>query len=224
MTHEELRTWIHGQEWYQTIELTSGLVTPGKIDSRQRFRFLEPLDLRGKRVLDVGCNSGAYCLWAKRRGAAEVVGVDIDDKRLEQGRELARHEGYDIALHRRGIFDIGDLGRFDVVFCFAVLTEIPDLLGGLAALRNAIGGVGMIELGLAKPIVYVSRSRFFARRGFQASTGRNAVLELRQHKHAGWVLAPTLEVVETVFGPEFDITDLGASVRYQMLKIARTRA
>ncbi|HTE52637.1 MAG TPA: class I SAM-dependent methyltransferase [Kofleriaceae bacterium] len=220
MEQEEFRSWVKGQDWYQTIELSDGLVTPGKIDSRQRFRFLESLDVKGKRVLDVGCNSGAYCLWAKRHGAREVVGVDIDENRLEQGRALARHEGLDITLMRRGATEIGDLGQFDVVLCFAVLTEIPDLLGALAALRGAIAGQALIELGLARPLLYVARSSLF-RRGFKASVGRNAVLELRKHKR-GWMLAPTIEVISAVFGPEFRITDLGRSVRYQMLKFDRT--
>jgi SAM-dependent methyltransferase len=220
MTREELTTWIHGQDWYQTIELSDGVVTPGKVDSRQRHRFLERIDVKGRRVLDVGCNSGAYSLWAKRHGAREVVGVDIDDKRLEQGRQLARHERLDVSFERRSVLEIGDLGRFDVVLCFAVLTEVRDLLGGLEALREAIGGVGLVELALAQPLIYLSRSRIFGS-GFKGLSGRNAVLELRKHKR-GWMFVPTLEVVATVLGSDLEIFDRGPSVRYRMLEIRRT--
>lgn len=220
MTREELRSWIDGQEWYQTIALSNGLVTPGRIDSRRRHPFLEQIDVKDRRVLDIGCNSGAYSLWAKRRGAREVIGVDIDEKRLEQGRQLALHEGLDVAFHRRSLLEIEDLGRFDVVLCFAVLTEIRDLLGGLEAVRGAIGRVGLVELALARPLVYLSRSRAFGS-GFKALGGRNAVLELRKHKR-GWMFVPTLEVVSTVLGAEFEIFDQGPSVRYQMLEIRRT--
>lgn len=220
MTREELQSWIRGQDWYQTIELSDGLVTPGKIDSRKRHRFLEQLDVKGRRVLDIGCNSGAYSLWAKRRGAREVVGVDIDDKRLEQGRQLARHEGLEVSFHRRSLVEIGDLGRFDLVLCFAVLTEIRDLLGGLEALRGAIGHLALVEMALARPLVYLSGSRIFGS-GFKALSGRNAVLELRKHKR-GWMLVPTLEVVSSVLGDEFEIVDRGPSVRYQMLEMRRS--
>jgi SAM-dependent methyltransferase len=37
-----------------------------------------PLDFRDKTVLDVGCGSGILCAEAARRGAAHVVGVDLD--------------------------------------------------------------------------------------------------------------------------------------------------
>jgi SAM-dependent methyltransferase len=178
--------------------------------------------VKDKRVLDIGCNSGAYSLWAKSRGAREVVGVDLDEKRLEQGRQLALHEQLDVTFERRSILEIGDLGRFDVVLCFAVLTEIRDLLGGLEAIRDAIGGVGLVELALARPLVYLSRSRIFGS-GFKALGGRNAVLELRKHKR-GWMVVPTLEVVSTVMGTEFEIDDRGESVRYRMLEVRRTRS
>ncbi len=220
MTDAEFSAWVEAEEWYQTIELSSGITTRGSVDSRARIALLEEhLDVRGRRVIDIGCNSGAYCLWAKRRGAREVVGVDIFEKRILQARTIAAHEGADITYHHRGIEDIAELGSFDVVMCIAVLTEIPDLLGALAALQHAIGGVGLVELSLAKPLGYLSSSRTFLR-GYKSLPRRKAVLELRENKHA-WMIDPSLEVVETVFGPEFSVEDLGPSVRYQMLKIER---
>jgi SAM-dependent methyltransferase len=223
MTDEEFRAWVQAEEWYQTIELSNGLTTRGSVDSRARIALLEKhLDVRGKRVIDIGCNSGAYCFWAKKRGAREVVGVDILEKRIVQARTLAQHEKADISFQMRGIAELGDLGPFDVVMCFAVLTEVPDLLGALSALKKAIGGVGLLELSLAKPLVYFSHSKNFVR-GYNGIARRKALLELREHKH-GWMLAPSLEVVETVLGSDFSVTDLGPSVRYQMLKINRIRS
>ncbi|MGE0396543.1 MAG: class I SAM-dependent methyltransferase [Kofleriaceae bacterium] len=223
MTADEYRAWVQAEEWYQTIELSNGLVTRGSVDSRARIGLLEKhLDVRGKRVIDIGCNSGAYCFWAKRQGAREVVGVDIFEKRIVQARTLAAHEGLDVSFETRGVTDLAELGTFDVVMCFAVLTEVPDLLGALNGIKRAIGSVGLLELSLAKPIAYVSRSRNFLR-GYRGISRRKAVLELREHKH-GWMIDPSLEVVETVLGPEFRVQDLGQSVRYQMLKIERTRS
>ena len=50
-----------------------------------------PADLTGKTVLDIGCNGGFYSLEMKRRGAARVLGIDLDEDYLSAG-----------ALRRRG--------------------------------------------------------------------------------------------------------------------------
>lgn len=51
-------------------------------------------DLRGKSVLDVGCDHGAWCALALERGATRVVGID-------RGRDV-RGEGFvDLALRNR---------------------------------------------------------------------------------------------------------------------------
>jgi 23S rRNA (cytosine1962-C5)-methyltransferase len=44
----------------------------------------------GKRVLDLCCNTGGFGIYAAARGAAEVVGVDIDQDVLEIARGNAR--------------------------------------------------------------------------------------------------------------------------------------
>src|SRR5258708_24366920 len=45
-----------------------------------------PQDMRGASVLDIGCNAGFYSIELKKRGAGRVLGVDVDDRYLEQGR------------------------------------------------------------------------------------------------------------------------------------------
>ncbi|HEU0030813.1 MAG TPA: class I SAM-dependent methyltransferase [Kofleriaceae bacterium] len=219
MTNEDFQTWVRREEWYQTIELSGGVTTKGSVDSRKRYPALERIDVRGKRVLDIGCNSGAYSLWAKRHGAREVIGIDIQDKRLEQARQLARHEGLDITFANRSLYDVGALGRFDVVFCFAVLTENPDLFGALKAITSVVGDKLLLELHLAKPIAYVSKSKNY-RIGYASMPRWKAVLEPRKAKH-GWMIDPSLEVLRTVVGDEFRVEDRGPSVRYDLVEITR---
>src|SRR3954452_23175874 len=55
-----------------------------------------PHDLRGKTVLDIGCNGGFFSLEMKRRGADRVLGIDADDRYLEQARFAADVEGLNI--------------------------------------------------------------------------------------------------------------------------------
>jgi SAM-dependent methyltransferase len=50
------------------------------------FRRIGPLDLRGHTVLDIGCGHGALALEAAMRGARRVIGVDVDEERIEFAR------------------------------------------------------------------------------------------------------------------------------------------
>ncbi|MCR9115184.1 MAG: methyltransferase domain-containing protein, partial [Rhodobacteraceae bacterium] len=55
-----------------------GYMSPG--GPEEVARVLDGLDLRGKRVMDIGCGTGAIALSLRRdHGAAEVVGIDVED-------------------------------------------------------------------------------------------------------------------------------------------------
>lgn len=64
--------------WYHTMELPSG-VTPGTFDTLdEREHVPLPASLAGKRCLDVGTTDGFWAFEMERRGAAEVVAIDVD--------------------------------------------------------------------------------------------------------------------------------------------------
>lgn len=48
-------------------------------------------DMRGKRVLDLGCGYGWHCLYAVEQGAAEVVGIDISERMIAEARRRNPH-------------------------------------------------------------------------------------------------------------------------------------
>ena len=82
-------------------------------------------DLRGKSVLDIGCNAGFYAMEMKRRGAARVLGVDFDEDYLAQARFAAEVNGLDIDYRKLSVYDVGSLGeRFDIVFFIGVLYHL----------------------------------------------------------------------------------------------------
>src|SRR5882757_3088478 len=49
------------------------------------LRALLP-ELRGLRVLDLGCGFGWFCRWAQRAGAAHILGIDVSEKMLARAR------------------------------------------------------------------------------------------------------------------------------------------
>jgi len=62
---------------------------------QQRFDFtLEAIaPVAGKRILDVGCGPGRYCIECAKRGASKVVGLDVSPRMLDIGRDLATRAG-----------------------------------------------------------------------------------------------------------------------------------
>lgn len=63
------------------------------IKQRYDLTFARSGDLRGKRVLDIGCGSGRYTVRFAVDGAAEVVGVDVSEKMLDLARARAEAVG-----------------------------------------------------------------------------------------------------------------------------------
>src|SRR5690606_26550847 len=68
--------------WYHTIDLGHGVATPGFIDNRATVPlFGLPEDMTGMRCLDIGTYDGFWAFEMERRGASEVIGIDIDSPR-----------------------------------------------------------------------------------------------------------------------------------------------
>jgi tRNA (mo5U34)-methyltransferase len=107
----------------------------------RRFAHAVPADLRGKTVLDVGCNAGFYSIEMKRRGAARVVGVDSDVRYLAQARLASELSGQAIELRQMDVYDVAQLGeRFDVVLFMGVLYHLRHPLLALDLLHeHAVG-------------------------------------------------------------------------------------
>jgi tRNA (mo5U34)-methyltransferase len=108
----------------------------------QRFAPHLPADLTGKSVLDIGCNAGFYSMEMKRRGAERVVGIDSDDRYLEQARFAAATLGYDnIEFRNLSVYDVASLGeKFDVVIFMGVLYHLRHPLLALDLIREHVAG------------------------------------------------------------------------------------
>lgn len=50
-------------------------------------------DVRGKRIVDIGCGSGRFVSELARRGSAHVTGVDVAPEMLKLARELTVKDG-----------------------------------------------------------------------------------------------------------------------------------
>ena len=216
---KEVQKWLDEEQWYQKIELSNGLVTNGKVSINNRLSYFKDIDIKGKSFLDIGCNSGGYCLWAKKEGASKVVGIDTSSKRIRQAIKLKEMEKMEIDISEKSIFDLSLDEQYDIIFCISVLTEISDFFGALQIIKSLIKDLAFIELRLAKPLLYLSSSRRW-RRGCKTVKRQKAVMELHESKR-GYMTAPSFEIVESFFGSNFEVTELGRGERYDLIKIKK---
>lgn len=221
MSKNEFKEYISSQSWYQQIELSNGLNTNGNVSVSNRMKRIGKIDFYGKSVLDIGCNSGGNTLWAKKLGASKVVGIDINQKRISQAKKLANFEKLKIEYKYINIFEYNPKLKFDIVMCFAVVTEIQDLIGVLSKISQLMNDQAYIELNLAKPQLYISTSKTWLK-GFKGISRTKAVVEVNQHK-VGLTLSPSLGVIELIFGNDFKVAHIGRGERYDLIKVTRIK-
>lgn len=213
---EEYKKWINEQNWYQTINLKQGLATTGKLNTDSRIPWFDKFDFSNKTVLDIGCNSGQYSLYAKKAGARSVTGLDVNENRIYQAKMLALNEDIDVDFHLAGIDRATDFGKFDIVICIAVVTEVENVLMALRSIRDATNKTAILEMDLARPLIYASSNKEWWKKDSKLSRlGR--VAEMHRHKHAGWVIHPSLEMVLEIFGDDFELSFLGKGLRYNKI-------
>jgi tRNA (mo5U34)-methyltransferase len=147
-----LLTAIEGLTWYHTIDLGHGVLTPGEFDHEPGLPHVPlPADLTGKRCLDVATLDGFWAFEMERRGAAEVVAIDIEswmDLDLPAYvLEEFRCKGYDqptgsafevaarlrssrVQRHLCNVYDLTPerVGLFDLVFCGDLLIHLTNPL------------------------------------------------------------------------------------------------
>lgn len=152
---DDLAERVKAIDWYHTIELPGGVVTPGVNNSPLALARLDlPRSLAGKSVLDVGAWDGFYSFEAAKRGAARVLATDsfVWQGRWQQsGFLLARQAlGLEGVVEDRFI-DVMDLspealgGTFDVVLFLGVLYHLRDPITALQRVSSVCDGLLLVE-------------------------------------------------------------------------------
>ncbi len=101
---------------------------------------LEELVVPGMRILDVGTGSGILAIAAARLGAAEVLGVDIEEVAVRTARENVVLNGVSEVVHvLPGSVDGEDRGSYDLVLA-NILAEVVARLAPQLAKHTAPDG------------------------------------------------------------------------------------
>ncbi len=116
-----------------------------RVVQRRRYFFDRLLsvtggDLKGMRVLDLGCNAGYWSLQAIEAGADFVFGIDGRQMHVDQANLVFEAKGVEPSRYR---FEVGNFlhrsfGAFDLALCLGVLYHVSspvDLFDAMAATK-----------------------------------------------------------------------------------------
>ena len=151
--------------WYHTINLPGNLATPGRWDTRPVAEHLPmPRSLAGKRCLDIGTWDGFWAFEMERRGASDVMAIDVRDMAGWDWPANTPHEvlaswdagvgeypgfnlahealGSNVERHELSVYDLDPdrVGTFDFVFMGSLLPHLRDPVRALTAVRRVTDG------------------------------------------------------------------------------------
>jgi len=157
LDRETLAERVREFPWFHSIDLRYGIITPGfkspGIHQAEYAAFFDPVEFRGRSVIDIGAWNGAYSFEAKRRGAARVLATDhfVWSHPAFRGREafeLARSVlDIDVEAKEMDIVDLSpdSVGTFDVVLFLGVFYHLLDPIAALQQIAKLTREVLIVE-------------------------------------------------------------------------------
>jgi tRNA (mo5U34)-methyltransferase len=143
MNETELRQALGRYSFYHVIQLTDTTSTAGNptyVPAQNLcMKHLKSIDVKGKRVLDIGCRDGLFSFAAESMGATEVVGIDND---LSKGATelLIPYLKSSVRMYRVNLYDLTPetFGLFDVIIFPGVLYHLRYPFWGRRAIRDVL--------------------------------------------------------------------------------------
>lgn len=144
----EVGEYDEGMQALLQLVWGDGFLSPGGPEEVRRV--LEEVDLRGCRVLDIGCGLGAIdVLLVSEHHAASVVGIDLEPDLVRRARERFATSGVTGQIEAQvvtpGPLEFPD-DSFDVVFSKDSLVQIPDKSAIFAQIVRVLRPGGLLVM------------------------------------------------------------------------------
>src|ERR1700733_3992332 len=119
------------------------------------LRSLLP-DLRGARILDLGCGFGWFSRWAREQGAQSVLGFDVSENMLKRAIEMTSD---DAIVYRKFDLEQTELPEagFDLVFSSLALHYVENLGRVFRSVFRALVPGGWLIFSTEHPIYTAPR-------------------------------------------------------------------
>jgi tRNA (mo5U34)-methyltransferase len=168
MTRDEMLTQLNGlAPFLHRVNLPHGLNThdpkgtgqpEGRLRTQNLIDFVWPRLLshfggsfKGLRVLDIACNCGGFSFEAAKSGAADVYGIDVVDRYIDQANFIKGAIGADkVRFEKRSLDDLDPArdGMFDLVFCFGILYHLENPVASMRKVAAVTKSVMLVETNI----------------------------------------------------------------------------
>ena len=108
-------------------------------------------DMKGRKVLDIGCGMGQHAMQYSKAGAASVLGTDISEKMLAFAKE--NNAADNITYRRLAFEDIAQLNeKFDVITSSLAFDYSQDFEGLMKDVYALLNDGGYLVFSMSHPI------------------------------------------------------------------------
>nr|WP_272877284.1 class I SAM-dependent methyltransferase [Neoroseomonas eburnea] len=121
----------------------------GTIAERLERRLILELlgDVRGRRILDLGCGDGDFAIELARRGA-DVTGIDASPAMIEDAGRRAESEGVPVDFRPAGAEALPfPTGHFDIVVAVTILCFVADAAPVFREVARVLRPGGALVIG-----------------------------------------------------------------------------
>lgn len=150
-----------GREWFELAQT-----------GESRMYFIMPYmlerigDVKGKKILDLGCGEGGYSRELAKR-YAEVVAIDCSKSSIDYSTEQAEMNGLSIQHFIRNSNDLYgiDDNTFDIVLCSMMLMDCEDFDGTIKEVVRVLKPSGKLFASVLHPCFNGNHTNGIGRQG-----------------------------------------------------------